>query len=383
MAETEAPELLDRDDFRAALEQAIKGREAKNASFSTAWANGELERHHFARWAENHYHYVGPFADYLGYIYANTPDHRHRRQGLPPPEHVRGGARRRPPHRPADPLRRGLRHHPRARDRHRQHDRRHQGPAGLVLRHRHPRALRRRHRGARGRPRVAGAVDLPPPVPGAAREVRLHRGRGRVLRPPHHLRRGARRARLPDRARPRRPPSSCSSAASSSCATAPTCGSRTPRRCTTPTSPPSCSRPDAGSTTPDCHPVRACPRSTSAPAVAPSSSTRATTSTCSASRSGTRPVCRSGARAGTAAPTGCSSSPGPSTSALRASASARCSAPSCIAAGYRLACQTYVEGDVTVSWDPDQQALISDRAAEALTKKWLSGEGEPRPDRDA
>ena len=73
MAETEAPELLDRDAFRAALEQAIKGREAKNASFSAAWANGELERHHFARWAENHYHYVGPFADYLGYIYANTP----------------------------------------------------------------------------------------------------------------------------------------------------------------------------------------------------------------------------------------------------------------------------------------------------------------------
>jgi pyrroloquinoline-quinone synthase len=68
-------ELLDRDEFRTALEQAIKGREAKDASFSKAWANGELERHHFARWAENHYHYVGPFADYLGYIYANTPDH--------------------------------------------------------------------------------------------------------------------------------------------------------------------------------------------------------------------------------------------------------------------------------------------------------------------
>jgi pyrroloquinoline-quinone synthase len=68
-------ELLDRDAFRTALEQAIKGREAKDASFSKAWANGELERHHFARWAENHYHYVGPFADYLSYIYANTPDH--------------------------------------------------------------------------------------------------------------------------------------------------------------------------------------------------------------------------------------------------------------------------------------------------------------------
>ena len=68
-------ELLSKPEFREALEDAIKGREAKNASFSQAWANGELEREHFARWAENHYHYVGPFADYLGYIYSNTPDY--------------------------------------------------------------------------------------------------------------------------------------------------------------------------------------------------------------------------------------------------------------------------------------------------------------------
>jgi pyrroloquinoline-quinone synthase len=68
-------ELLNEQDFRTALEDAIKGREAKNASFSQAWASGELTRDHFARWAENHYHYVGPFADYLGYIYANTPDY--------------------------------------------------------------------------------------------------------------------------------------------------------------------------------------------------------------------------------------------------------------------------------------------------------------------
>ena len=68
-------ELLGREEFRAELENAIKGREAKNASFSKAWAEGRLERHHFARWAENHYHYVGPFADYLGYIYSNTPAH--------------------------------------------------------------------------------------------------------------------------------------------------------------------------------------------------------------------------------------------------------------------------------------------------------------------
>lgn len=68
-------ELLGRDEFRAALENAIKGREAKNAPFSKAWAEGKLEKHHFARWAENHYHYVGPFADYLANIYSNTPDH--------------------------------------------------------------------------------------------------------------------------------------------------------------------------------------------------------------------------------------------------------------------------------------------------------------------
>ncbi|MCT2398473.1 TenA family transcriptional regulator [Novosphingobium mangrovi (ex Huang et al. 2023)] len=66
-------ELLNPVEFRAAIKEAMKGREARNASFSLAWANGELTRDDFARWAENHYHYVGPFADYLGYIYANAP----------------------------------------------------------------------------------------------------------------------------------------------------------------------------------------------------------------------------------------------------------------------------------------------------------------------
>ena len=40
--------------------------------------------------------------------------------------------------------------------------------------------------------------------------------------------------------------------------------------------------------------------------------------------------------------------------------------------GYRLACQTYVDGDVTVSWDPDQKGLDEDsRAAERLKRIWL------------
>ena len=66
--------LMDKDEFRNALENAIKGKSANQAPFSKAWASGKLEKKHFARWAENHYHYVGPFADYLGYVYSNMPE---------------------------------------------------------------------------------------------------------------------------------------------------------------------------------------------------------------------------------------------------------------------------------------------------------------------
>jgi ferredoxin len=43
-----------------------------------------------------------------------------------------------------------------------------------------------------------------------------------------------------------------------------------------------------------------------------------------------------------------------------------------LAAGYRLCCQTYVSGDVTISWDPAQTALFPERAAEKLKARWLS-----------
>ena len=69
------PTLMNRDELRSALENAIKGKSANKSPFSLAWAEGSLSREHLARWAENHYHYVGPFADYLAYIYARTPDH--------------------------------------------------------------------------------------------------------------------------------------------------------------------------------------------------------------------------------------------------------------------------------------------------------------------
>ena len=40
--------------------------------------------------------------------------------------------------------------------------------------------------------------------------------------------------------------------------------------------------------------------------------------------------------------------------------------------GYRLACQTYTSGDITITWDPDQRGLEEDSAAgERLRAKWL------------
>jgi pyrroloquinoline-quinone synthase len=69
------PELMNHVEFRTALENAIKGKSANKAPFSIAWASGKLSHAHLAKWAENHYHYVGPFADYLAYIYARMPAH--------------------------------------------------------------------------------------------------------------------------------------------------------------------------------------------------------------------------------------------------------------------------------------------------------------------
>ncbi len=68
-------ELMNPVEFRDALEAAIKGKSANTSPFSIAWATGKLSRAHLARWAENHYHFVGPFAEYLAYVYARLPAH--------------------------------------------------------------------------------------------------------------------------------------------------------------------------------------------------------------------------------------------------------------------------------------------------------------------
>jgi ferredoxin len=44
-----------------------------------------------------------------------------------------------------------------------------------------------------------------------------------------------------------------------------------------------------------------------------------------------------------------------------------------LAQGYRLACQTYVRGDLSVAWDPDQVGLDEgSRAYDRLKQVWLS-----------
>ena len=48
--------LMNPEEFRSALETAIKGKSANKAPFSVAWASGKLSRKHMCRWAENHYH---------------------------------------------------------------------------------------------------------------------------------------------------------------------------------------------------------------------------------------------------------------------------------------------------------------------------------------
>jgi ferredoxin len=46
-----------------------------------------------------------------------------------------------------------------------------------------------------------------------------------------------------------------------------------------------------------------------------------------------------------------------------------------VAEGYRLACQTYVCGDVTIAWDPDQKELEAQgRVYDKLKQVWLSKE---------
>src|SRR5215831_11482372 len=126
-----------------------------------------------------------------------------RGEGLPARQHVRGGDRGRPPHRPPDSIRGSLRHHSRAGDQPGQHVAHDARPAELVLRRGDAGGPDRGGRRPGGRARIAGALDLPQADADAAREIQVHRRGSGVLRSAHRVGRDPRRARVPDRARAR------------------------------------------------------------------------------------------------------------------------------------------------------------------------------------
>ncbi len=163
-------ELMNREDFRAALENAIKGKSANQAPFSKRLGQWHALRDHLAPLGREPLSLRGPVRRLPGlYLRAHAGPYD-RGQGLPAGQYGRGRDWRRPPHRPADPLCRSLRHHPRARGGCGQHVADHARPAKLVLRRGHARRPGRgRGRPGRG-PGVAGAVDLPQADAHAARE---------------------------------------------------------------------------------------------------------------------------------------------------------------------------------------------------------------------
>ena len=166
--------LMNHVEFRAALENAIKGKSANKAPFSIAWASGKLSRQHLASWAR-----ITTITSDHSRITWHTSTRGCRTlygcQGLPLGEHVRGRDRRRPSHRSPDPLCRGLRDDGRAGQGPRQHDSHHARFAKLVLFRFHARGSDRRGCCSRGRARVAGAFDLPEANADAAREIQIQR----------------------------------------------------------------------------------------------------------------------------------------------------------------------------------------------------------------
>lgn len=58
--------------FRQDLEQAVQGKHSKMHPFTEKWVKGELTRRQFGQWAAQHYHYVGPFPEWLAALYARV-----------------------------------------------------------------------------------------------------------------------------------------------------------------------------------------------------------------------------------------------------------------------------------------------------------------------
>ena len=180
--------------FRTQLEQAVNARHSRMNPFTEKWVNGELTREQLGAWSSQHYQYVSQFPRWCAAVYGGCPDTDARDFLLENIIEEESGTKH----------------------------------VDLLIRFAEACGVSRAEvEGARQLPSTRGLtawcyetsrkpfhlaaagllVGLESQVPGIYKRnlpplkhpLRVHRSRGRVLRHPHRGRRGARRARLPDR----------------------------------------------------------------------------------------------------------------------------------------------------------------------------------------
>ena len=150
-------ELLSHDEFRAALAGRHQGPRGQERLVQQGVGRGQARAPPLRPLGREPLPLRRPLRRLPGHHLRQHPGHLHRGQGLPAPEHVRGGAGRHPAHRPAHPLRRGVRHHPERIEDPNNANAVTRGLQAWCYAIAAARALRRRHGRPRGRPGVAGA----------------------------------------------------------------------------------------------------------------------------------------------------------------------------------------------------------------------------------
>jgi pyrroloquinoline-quinone synthase len=67
-------QLLSKDQFFAALENARRPKHGGGHPFSNAWAGGELSRAQLGEWAIQHFYYIDPVPQQFALLYSRLPD---------------------------------------------------------------------------------------------------------------------------------------------------------------------------------------------------------------------------------------------------------------------------------------------------------------------
>lgn len=67
-------QLMSKDAFYKALEDARQPKHGGGHPFSMAWAEGKLSREQIGRWAVQHYYYIAPIPQQFAALYARLPD---------------------------------------------------------------------------------------------------------------------------------------------------------------------------------------------------------------------------------------------------------------------------------------------------------------------